>query len=165
MWRISSSRAPGVHEGKGLIHERVEQVGGVGQGPEDPLGADDGEPVTREEHLRPELRHLPQGHSPLAGVPLDLLGVAGVGGGPDEEVTAAQDLLVGHPGPGVVVGLPPGVVEIEGQPSDLERQTVAVRPVRVAVRRRPPQPRYPELTLVDDLVVARREDVAIETRR
>jgi hypothetical protein len=61
--------------------------------------------VSGQQHLRAQRRHLAKRDRPLGGVPLHLLRVAGVGRGPDEQVTAAEHLAVGEPRPGVVVGL------------------------------------------------------------
>ena len=49
------------------------------------------------------------------------------------------------PGPGVVVGLAPGVVELERDPADLEVEPVRVGAVRVPVVDGPLEPGHLEL--------------------
>src|SRR5207244_5332958 len=78
------------------------------------------------------------------------------------QVTAAEHLERWHPRPGVVVGLPLGVVELEAHVADRERVTVDVGLVGVAILGRPAKPRDLELSLVDHAVVPGREDVAVE---
>src|SRR5205807_2090104 len=107
----------------------------------------------------------PEGDGPLARVALHLVGVAGVRARPDEEVAAAQDLAVGHPGPRVVVGLAPRVMQLDSYAANFESEGVAVGAVGIAVLSRPAQVGHAELTLVDDLVVASREDVPVEAGR
>ena len=110
--------------------------------------------------------HLAQGDGPLPGVALHLLGVAGVGRRPDEEVAAAQHLRArpptsrcgrrSRPGRGGARRPTPPTSSVEA---------LGVGAVGVAVLGRPPQPGHPELALVDDLVVAGGDDVAVEARR
>ncbi len=154
--------AAGVHDGQRLVDERVEEVRRVGQRLADPVGADDREPVSGQEELGVEREHAAQGVRPLARVALHLLGVAGVGRGPDEEVTAAQDAGVGLPGDGVVVGLALLVPQGEVDAAHRHVERVVVGPVGVAVLGRPVEVGEAELAAVDDRVVARGEDVAVE---
>ena len=62
----------------------------------------------------------------------------------------------------MVVGLALGVVELEARVADLERMTLDVGLVGVAVLGRPAQPRNLELALIDHAVVAGRHDIAVE---
>ena len=124
-----------------------------------------GKPWPGQEELGVQLEHAAQGGRPLPGVALHLLGIAGVGRGPDEEVAAAQHPAVGLPGHGVVVGLALLVAQREAAAAHRELERVVVGPVRVAVLGRPVQVGEAELPPVDDGVVAGGEDVAVEAGR
>jgi len=65
----------------------------------------------------------------------------------------------------VVVGLTPCVVQLEPRSSHIERHRLAVRVVRVPVVGGPLEAFETELATVDDRVVARSGDVAVEARR
>ena len=86
----------------------------------------DGQSVGGQQQLGAQRGHAPQGERPLAGVALHLLGVAGVGEHPDEQVAGADRPVLGDPGPGVVVGLAPAVVQLEAEAADVEPHLVAV---------------------------------------
>ena len=83
--------------------------------------------MTREEELCVKLHHFLQGLRPLHRVTLDLLRVAAVGRGPDEEISGADSLLLGNPDPGGVVSLALVVVQVEAGLlglTDLQHQIV-----------------------------------------
>ena len=126
---------------------------------------DDGEPVPREEELGVELQHAPQRVGPLARVALHLLGVPRVGRGPDEQVAATEHPRVGLPGDRVVVGLAFLMAQREAETTDRDVEAVVVGAVRVAVLGRPDQIGEAELAAIDDRVVPRGEDVAVEAGR
>ena len=102
-----------VHQHQRLRLERIEQLGGVGERPLHPLGAEDRQAVSRQHHLGTARRHLSQRHRPVAGEALDLLRVAGIRDRPDEQVAGVEHGELGHPRPGRVVGLTAGVVQLE----------------------------------------------------
>ncbi len=160
-----------VHQVEGLADERLEQARGVVERLADPFLADDRVAVPGEKDLGSaagpvvEGQHAPERVGPLQRVALDLLRVAGVGRGPDEQVPAAEHAALGEPCPGVVVGLAAGVVELAGDPADLEVEMVAVGAVRVAVLGRPLERVDRELPPVDDRVVAGGQHVAVEAGR
>ena len=159
---MSSSDAPFVHEPDGVVVQGFEQRRRVEQGLADAVGADDREPVARQEHLGVDVGHRAQRLGPVLGVALHLLRVAAVRRRPDEQVARAQDAPRRHPHPGVVVGLAAGVVQLEALTTDVE---IAARPVGlvgVAVLGRPLEVDQPELAPVDDRVVARGGAVAVE---
>ena len=142
-----------VHQGHGLVVQRLEQLRRLVQGQGHAVAPHDGDAVSWEEHLGSQRGHLPEGGRPIARVALHLLRVAGVGRGPDEEVATAQHLALGCPGPRVVVGLASRMVQLERGAADVEAEPVAIGLVRVAVLGGPLQVREPELALVDERVV------------
>ena len=153
-----------VHQGHGLVVQRLEQLRRLVQGQGHAVAPHDGDAVSWEEHLGSQRGHLPEGGRPIARVALHLLRVAGVGRGPDEEVATAQHLALGCPGPRVVVGLASRMVQLERGAADVEAEPVAIGLVRVAVLGGPLQVREPELALVDERVVPGGEHVAVEPR-
>ena len=68
-----------VHECEGLLEQRLEQLRGVEERALHPVGADDGQPVARQEHLGVEGGHRSHCDGPVGRVPLHLLRVAAVG--------------------------------------------------------------------------------------
>ena len=127
--------------------------------------------VPGQEHLGAAARgvvegqHPAEGLGPLQGVALDLLGIAGVGRGPDEQVAAAQ-----HPGSGNQVQVWSSVSPLAWwssarTPADVEVEMVAVGAVGIAVLGGPLEGLDVELPPVDDAVVAGGPDVAVEAGR
>src|SRR5262249_61901433 len=106
---------------EGLLGERLEELGRLVERLPDAGGTLDREAVAGEQELRAELRHPAQRGRPIARVALDLLGIAGVGRGPDEEVAGAADATRRQPDPGMVVGLAAAVVQLDPLAADLER--------------------------------------------
>ncbi len=153
-----------VHESEGLGRERLEQCGRVDQHGPDPIRSGDRQPVAGQQQLRRrfERRHLPQRGRPVLGIPLHLLGIAGVGRAPDDEVAGAQGSPFGDPHPRVVVCLAAGVVQLGGDATEVEVEAVGVRHIRPAVLDRPLQPGRAELPLVDHGVVAGGLHVPVE---
>ncbi len=153
-----------VHQRQRLGLERVEQLGGVGERPLHPIGAEDRQAVARQHHLGTAGRHLAQRHRPVAGEALDLLRIAGIRDRPDEQVAGVEHGELRHPRPRRVVGLATGVMQLERQVATRERQVVRVGDVGVAVGVGPCEvvDRQRELALVDRCVPAERALVAAE---
>ena len=105
----------------------------------------------------------PQRDRPVLRVALHLLRIPGVGGAPDDQVAGAQGPPLGHPHPRVVVGFAAGVVQLGGDASEVEIESVGVGDIGPAVLDRPLQPRRAELPLVDHGVVAGGLHVSVET--
>ena len=155
------------------LHDRLEELGGLEQDPRDERGVvDDRSTVTGRQRARAARRHGPQPLGPVPRVALDLLGVAGVRHAPDDQVPRAQHAAVRAVHPGVVVGLAPAVVQLEGDAADLDGHVVAVGDRR-GVRRGLPadlgRPRHlvvrrdaRELAVVHRDVVVRGARVAVE---
>ena len=130
-----------VHEGQRLLLDRLQQLGGVGQGLDDPV------PARRSAGRGPTAAARGRGPAisrraarPVGQVALHLLGVAGVGHGPDEQVAGVEDLPLGDPGPGGVVGLAPGVAQLEGVVAPGEGERPLVGDVGLAELRGPGEP-------------------------
>ena len=155
-----------VHDGQRLVDQRVEQVGGVGQGLTRTRSAPiTGNPWPGRRNSASRRQHAPQRLGPLPRVALHLLRVAGVGGGPDEEVAAAE-----HPRAACQVTVWSSVSPFswrraKSTPPTESVQHLVVGAVRVAVLGGPLQVGEAELAPVDDGVVAGREDVAVEAGR
>src|SRR5699024_10508735 len=94
---------------------------------------EDGQAVAGEHDFGAEGRHFTQAGGPLARVALHLLGIAGVGDCPDEEVAGGEQLALGHPGPGGVFGLAAVVPQLKREVTGAEAHAVLVGDVRVAV--------------------------------
>ena len=128
------------------------------------FGAHQRQAVPRQHQLRVELRHLAQRRRPLARIALRLLGVAGVGRGPDEQVAAAED-----PCAGTQVQVWSSVSPFAWWSSKRSPPTSSVRLVGRSRRGRGTRrgtPARPAGTAgVDRAVVARRERVAREALR
>ncbi len=115
-----------IHEGKDLIDERLEEACRFVECAVYRRRAPDRHAVPRAQDLGAELVHRAQGHRPFAREPLHFLRVAAVRRRPDEQVARAHDAGVGHPHPGVIVGLAERVVELEPARADRDRQVVGV---------------------------------------
>jgi hypothetical protein len=98
-------RAAAVHEGERLRLDPAEQRRRRGERLADALGPEDGKPVAWEQRLGAELGHRVERVGPVGDVALDLLRVARVRHGPDEEVAGREDATLRNPGPGVIVRL------------------------------------------------------------
>src|SRR3569833_4591917 len=82
-------------------------------------------------------RHLAQALGALPGEALDLLRVAVVGHGPDEEIAGAYDAARGRPAPGVDVGIALAVVQFEHLAADSDVEAILIE--RVGRDRRQPE--------------------------
>ena len=126
-----------VHDRERLALDRLQQFGGVGERCHDAIGAEDRQSVPGEQDLGSQRGHLAQRRSPVGQVALDLLGVAGVGECPDEQVAGMEHLAFWHPRPRRVIGLTASVVQLEGEVAAVEREVRRVGDVGVAVLARP----------------------------
>ena len=151
------------------MHDDLERGGHVVEDGANPLTPADGQPVSGEQQLGLERGDLTERPGPVQRVALHLLGVSRVREHPDHQVADARGAARRDPRPRVVVGLAPGVVQLEVQVADLQ-----VHPFLVRERRAHPvageagplvatgQPGASELTSVDDRVVAVGQVVAVE---
>ena len=121
--------------------------------------------MTGQEDFGPERDHLPKRCGPLAREALDLLGIPAVGRRPYEQVAAAEDPMLGNPGPRVVVGLALGVMQLKIDPTHIEFESICICAVGIPVVGRPREPRDLELPRVDNAVVPGGKDVPVESRR
>ena len=117
---------PLVHEGQRLGVDGFQQGGGVLQRLPGAIRADDGNPMAGTEDFRLERDHFPQGLGPFLDVALHLLWVPGVGDGPDEQVSGAEQPVVRTKHPGMIVRLAFPVPEQEGQAAHAHRQPFGV---------------------------------------
>ena len=106
-----------IHHGEGLIHHAIEHIGHFGQYRSNSLLAADRETMGGQEELGALFTHAAQGLCPFSRVALRLLWIAGIGECPDEEVTGTDRLVLGNPGPGMVIGLTARVVQCDIQPA------------------------------------------------
>ena len=151
-------RRPRVHQREHLPFQGFEQLRGVSQRRPDALRPEDRPAVARDQQLGAQRCHLPEPGGPLSNPALHLLGIAGVGNSPDEEVARGEELPLRHPRPGRILGLPARMAQLEGELALPQRQLSDVGNVRIAIVSRPTEGRIDaqagnhELTPVDSAV-------------
>ena len=123
-------RGAGVHHREGVGDEALERRGHVVEHRFDALPTGDRQAVGGHEELGTVLDHLAERGRPFDGVALDLLRVARVGEVPDDEVADHRPPSVGEPGPQMVVGLAPGVVQFDALVADLHDVSEPERLIR-----------------------------------
>ena len=126
-----------VHQGQHLRLDRLQQLGRVAQGGADTLGAEDGQAVAGNHERGVEGGHAPAERRPTRRDSAGPLRIAGIRGGPDEEIARSENLSLRDPAHDRVLGLAAGVAKLEGQRARRKRQPIVELDVRIAVLIRP----------------------------
>src|SRR5437870_10567398 len=110
---MSSRRAPAFIIATVWSCSDSKELRGLGQRLMDAGGAADRIAVPGQQELGAERVHGAQRARPFDRIALHLLRIAGVRGGPDEEIAGAEHLAFGDPRPRMIVGLATAVPQGE----------------------------------------------------